>query len=321
MHSFEPPFYYQCPYCNGTSYYGDTRNYTLNPYQSYPFQTYPTYQNNSYNRQNFYYRESTISLQNTAKTQWEGHYLDIDGNSGEVILWPRLGSGAYWKLTDHGDNIVSLQNTAKTQWEGHYLDIDGNSGEVILWPRLGSGGYWKITDHDDGRVSLQNTAKTKWEGYYLDLDGNTGEVILWPRLGSGGYWKVTRANGPTNGPDCSVTGGKGKKLDSGTVGIRDVLDLEYLIYECAIEVKPLIANINTGGTYSLSATNRGATAIWPIIPEASRYVFSVYVENKTLWVELEMQHRTLQGGLPPKFVWRKTWGAKTRVGSWSGLKF
>lgn len=119
--------------------------------------------------------------------------------------------------------------------------------------------------------------------------------------------------------NCLETGGKGKRLDSGRVGIR-VLDLEYITYECAIEVKPKIAGINTGGTYTLSATKRGASAIWPIVPEASRYVFSVYVQNKTLWVELEMQHRTLKG-FPPKFVWRKTWGAKTKIGSWKGLKF
>lgn len=124
---------------------------------------------------------------------------------------------------------------------------------------------------------------------------------------------------PEREGDCSVIGGKGKRLDSGTVGLR-VLDLEYIIYECAIEVKPKIAGINTGGTYTLSATNKGVNATWPIIPEVSRYVFSVYVENSTLWVELEMQHRTLQG-FPPRAVWRKTWGAKTKVGSWVGLKF
>ncbi|MYL22035.1 hypothetical protein GLW04_19355 [Halobacillus litoralis] len=196
--------YYHCPVCKATSYYDYNRNYYHNSFQGnslYSNQIYPTYLNNSYNRQNYLYRESVISLQNTAETKWEGHYLDIDGNTGEVILWPRLASGGYWKLIDHGDNIVSLQNTAKTQWEGHYLDIDGNTGEVILWPHLASGGYWKLIDHGDNIVSLQNTAKTQWEGHYLDIDGNTGEVILWPRLGRGGYWKIddditNNGNGP-----------------------------------------------------------------------------------------------------------------------------
>ncbi|QHZ46394.1 hypothetical protein [Bacillus sp. NSP9.1] len=131
--------------------------------------------------------------------------------------------------------------------------------------------------------------------------------------------KVSSLQKTSGRQDCLVTGGKGQRLDSGTVGIR-VLDLEYIIYECAIEVKPKIAGLNTGGTYTLSATNTGIRAIWPITPEVTRYVFSAYVENKTLWVELEMQHRTIQG-FPPRFVWRKTWGAKTKVGSWAGLKF
>jgi len=135
--------------------------------------------------------ENTISLQNNANTQWKGWYLDIDGNTGNVILWSRLGSGGYWKITEHGDGTVSLQNTANTQWKDWYLDIDGNTGKVILWPRLGSGGYWKITEHGDGTVSLQNNANTQWKDWYLDIDGNTGNVILWSRLGSGGYWKIT----------------------------------------------------------------------------------------------------------------------------------
>lgn len=124
----------------------------------------------------------------------------------------------------------------------------------------------------------------------------------------------------TSSQNCSITGGKGNKIESNKIGINNILDLEYIIYECAIEVKPRIANINTGGTYTLSATQKGINLIWPIIPEVSRYVFSVYVENKTLWVELEMQHRTVHG-FPPEFVWRKTWGTKTKIGSWASLKF
>ncbi|PFD64926.1 hypothetical protein CN309_14715 [Bacillus thuringiensis] len=310
--------------------YQDYRNfYSINPYYTIPYFNYlyystPTYPINKTNYIKTKYpsnRQGLISLQNNANTQWKDHYLDIDGNTGQVILWPRLGSGGYWKFTDHGDGTVSLQNNANTQWKDHYLDIDGNTGQVILWPRLGSGGYWKFTDHGDGTVSLQNNANTQWKDHYLDIDGNTGQVILWPRLGSGGYWKFTGLGNDTDGPgsqDCSVTGGKGKKLDSDKIGIGNILELEYIIYECAIEVKPGIAGINTGGTYTLSATQKGVRAIWPIVPEVSRYVFSVYVENKTLWVELEMQHRTLQG---LQFVWRKTWGTKTKVGSWANLKF
>ncbi|HDR7598208.1 TPA: hypothetical protein QCX65_001505 [Bacillus mycoides] len=294
------------------------------------YNCYPIYFDNSYNSGYYERYNSTlnrydiISLQNNANTHWKDWYLDIDGNSGKLILWDRPGSGNRWRVINHGNNVVSLQNTANTPWKNWYLDIDSHSGKVILWDRLSGGGYWKLTDQGHGLVSLQNTENTPWKDWYLDINGHTGEIILEKNLGSGGYWKITDHGNDTDGPssqDCSVTGGKGKKLDSGKIGIGNVLDLEYIIYECAIEVKPGIAGINTGGTYTLSATQKGVSAIWPIVPEASRYVFSVYVENKTLWVDLEMQHRTLQGGIPPKFVWRKTWGAKTEVGSWASLKF
>jgi DNA-binding cell septation regulator SpoVG len=141
-------------------------------------------------------RQNIVTLQNSANTQWKGHYLDIDGNTGAVILWPRLGSGGYWELIDNGNGTVSLRNTADTQWKGHYLDIDGNTGAVILWPSLGSGGYWKYTDHGNGTISLQNAANTQWKDHYLDIDGNTGKVILWPSLGSGGYWNLNKVSGP-----------------------------------------------------------------------------------------------------------------------------
>jgi hypothetical protein len=218
MYYYGNQYYHRCPYCNstldnfdnlnhyGNPYYSKTtqqtndrglyrvNNYIANASQGYPFNAvegYPTNFENYYNGQNYLYRESTISLQNTANTKWEGHYLDISGNTGDVILWPNLGAGGYWRLNDHGNNIVSLQNTANTKWENHYLDIDGNTGQVILWPNLGAGGYWKMADHGDGRISLQNTANTKWKNWYLDIDGNTGQVILWDHLASGGFWKFT----------------------------------------------------------------------------------------------------------------------------------
>ncbi|HDR4762911.1 TPA: RICIN domain-containing protein [Bacillus thuringiensis] len=133
---------------------------------------------------------TTISLQNTADTKFKYWFIDIDANTGDVILWDHLASGAYWKMTDHGNGTVSLQNTADTNFKGWYLDIDGNTGDVILWDHLASGAYWKMTDHGNGTVSLQNTADTKFKDWYLDIDGNTGDVILWDHLASGAYWKM-----------------------------------------------------------------------------------------------------------------------------------
>ncbi len=128
-------------------------------------------------------------FRNAADTKWKDHYLDIDGNTGKVILWPTLGSGGYWKLTNRGNGRITLQNLGESKFKGYYLDIDGNTGEVILWPTLGSGGYWKLKKQSNNPYSLQNLGESKFKGYYLDIDGNTGEVILWPTHGSGGYWK------------------------------------------------------------------------------------------------------------------------------------
>jgi hypothetical protein len=202
-YTYYPTYPYQ-PYHDHRNYYPVNPYYTYTPYFDYRYYSAPIYPINktdSHLKTRYPFdRQGLISLQNNANTQWKDWYLDIDGETGDVILWPRLGSGGYWKLTDHGNGTVSLQNNANTQWKDWYLDIDGETGDVILWPRLGSGGYWKLTDHGNGTVSLQNNANTQWKDWYLDIDGETGDVILWPRLGSGGYWKFTDHGNGTDGP-------------------------------------------------------------------------------------------------------------------------
>ncbi len=76
---------------------------------------------------------STISLQNTANTKFKDWYLDIDGHTGDVILWDHLASGGFWKLNNQGNDIVSLQNTADTKFKDWYLDIDGLPKYIILY--------------------------------------------------------------------------------------------------------------------------------------------------------------------------------------------
>ncbi|MGY3419507.1 virulence-associated protein VagC [Bacillus mycoides] len=231
--------YYMCnPYYPISNSYQTNNpiNMYYNPYFNYRFNTVPIYpinEINSYFETNYLLdRQSVISLQNTANTQWKDRYLDIDGNTGQVILWPRLGSGGYWKLTDHGHGIVSLQNTANTKWKDHYLDIDANTGQLILWPRLASGAYWKLTNHGHGNVSLQNTANTKWKDHYLDIDANTGQLILWPRLASGAYWKLTNQNISN---DTCVPGVLGKKITSNTFNFV-IYSIGYVVHECQIQI-------------------------------------------------------------------------------------
>lgn len=146
----------------------------------------------AYHRQAEFKRtQQTVALQNTAATQWQGWYLDIDGSNGKVILWNHLGSGGRWKLAELDNGTVALQVTAEVPWKHWYLDIDGNTGEVILWDHLASGGRWKLTELGGNVVALQVTADVRWKDWYLDIDGTSGRVILWDHLGSGGRWKRT----------------------------------------------------------------------------------------------------------------------------------
>lgn len=112
--------------------------------------------------------------------------------------------------------------------------------------------------------------------------------------------------------DCTVTGGKGKFIDSGG-GSKGVLSVTYTIHECEIEITPKVVGIVTE-RYILNRRNNRIEVKWPTSP-VTRYVFRAWIENKSLWVEIELQHRTLTG------KWRRTGGGKTKLGSWNSLKF
>ncbi|MED1803123.1 hypothetical protein [Brevibacillus porteri] len=202
-----------------------------------------------------------------------------------AILWRHLARGAYWKLTDHGDNIVSLQNTADTNFKDWYLDIDGHTGSVILWEHLGRGGYWKLTDHGDNIVSLQNTADTNFKDWYLDIDGRTGSVILWEHLGRGGYWKkTTHADGTVSLQNTADTNFTNWYLDiDGNASTIPVFPIEHEQHDRVGDGFHMTTRIivsETGrldGFVEMKCTNNGQGFTGQVI------VFLLNEKNDILW--------------------------------------
>ncbi|HDX9614905.1 TPA: hypothetical protein ROY01_006161, partial [Bacillus toyonensis] len=86
-----------------------------------------------------------ITLQNLGESPYKRHFLDINGNTGAVILERCIGSGIDWRINHKGNNIVTLQNQGKSSYKNYFLDIDGNTGAVILSPQEYSGTHWIMT--------------------------------------------------------------------------------------------------------------------------------------------------------------------------------
>lgn len=115
-------------------------------------------------------------------------------------------------------------------------------------------------------------------------------------------------DGPPPGQDCTKTGGPGKRIDAGTVTYAGV-PIGYTINECEVVVNVF------GIRYVLTRGHNSAGVNYPINP-LNRYRGSIYIQNKTLWVELELQTKN-----PLTGSWHKTVGGKTKLGSWQSLKF
>ncbi|MED1512732.1 hypothetical protein [Bacillus proteolyticus] len=116
-------------------------------------------------------------------------------------------------------------------------------------------------------------------------------------------------DGSTTGTqDCAVTGGKGNYIDSGSTNMQGV-PVNWIVHECQIEVK-------VAGQRSVILTRTSTSVSGTInLSYVARVNFIVYVQNKTLWINVEHQHKNLVG------KWLKTFGVKTKLGSWASLKF
>ncbi|GIM30365.1 hypothetical protein CPJCM30710_30310 [Clostridium polyendosporum] len=111
--------------------------------------------------------------------------------------------------------------------------------------------------------------------------------------------------------DCTITGEKGKYIDLGEARVG-VASIKYIIHECEIEITPTVNGIMTE-KYIINRRNNKIKVKWPT-SFITRYVFTAWIQNKALWVKIEMQHKILTG------QWRRTGGTKTKLGSWASLK-
>ncbi|UHA71899.1 hypothetical protein [Paenibacillus sp. 481] len=172
----------------------------------------------------------------------------------------------------------------------------------------------KVGAYNDStnRVQLLNIKSDRTGTNYGDLSYLPEEIS--------GLQVLDGAEGGTSPgtQDCTVTGGKGAHIHSGTATVYDGVTVDYTVHECEIEAKPKILGIPTGGNFKLTRSKNRLDATWPEAGGLTRYVFSIWVQNKALWAEVEHQHRVYN--FPSGWKWKRTGGGKTKIGSWAKLK-
>jgi hypothetical protein len=165
-------------------------------YSNYPITTYPINQTGHSLQANDYSRNNgTVRLQNLGNSRFKDWYLDIDGNTGAVILTESsAASGINWRLTSLGGTTVTLQNLGNSRFKNWYLDIDGNTGAAILTESpIYSGTKWRLSSLGGTTVTLQNLGNSRFKDWYLDIDGNTGAAILTESPAASGInWRLNR---------------------------------------------------------------------------------------------------------------------------------
>ncbi|WP_142346361.1 hypothetical protein [Bacillus toyonensis] len=177
-------------------------------------------------------------------------------------------------------------------------------------PNLGSikatVGKYNVTTN---RVDLHNIIS--------EMDGINHGTLSYLPTELGGLQVLDGIGGvpPSETPseDCTVTGGKGKKIDSGKKSLLETVSVSYEIHECQIEVTPKVLGIAVT-KYVLNRSSNRIDVTWPE-SFTTRYKTSIWVINKQLWIEIEYQGKDLLGR------WHKMGGAKTKIGSWASLKF
>lgn len=133
-------------------------------------------------------RKGNWMLESMANGNPNGKYLDIDGQTGKVIVSSR-GSGTIWSLSRNDDgDYYQFANLCRTcSHRGLKLDVN-NERKAIVSER-GSGTRWALEFRGSGNVvRLKSKAKNLQEDLYLDVSQN-GEVGVSER-GSGTKWRL-----------------------------------------------------------------------------------------------------------------------------------
>lgn len=131
-----------------------------------------------------------ISLRNLGASDFKMWYLDINGNTGSLMLNENRASGAFWRIERTGGSNVRLRNLGASPYYNWYLDINGTTGGLMLNDQVAAGCNWELDDQDGGNCLFRNLAASNFQGYYLDIDGNTGDLILNKNIAPGCHWKL-----------------------------------------------------------------------------------------------------------------------------------
>ncbi|MCR8927516.1 RICIN domain-containing protein [Priestia megaterium] len=223
------------------------RNYFPNvyyahpPYDDYRSHYAPTYpvnktdhslQKDDYSRSNV-----TVRFQNLGNSKFKDWYLDIDGNTGKVLLTESYAaSGINWRMTSLGGTTITLQNLGNSKFKGWYLDIDGNTGAVILTESpTASGIRWRLISLGGTTITLQNLGNSRFKDWYLDINGNTGTALLTESNSASGIkWRLTNLNvsaGTTNIAEQAIIiciSGRGGAGPGGISDLRNTLQRELV---------------------------------------------------------------------------------------------
>ncbi|ADL50412.1 hypothetical protein [Clostridium cellulovorans] len=154
------------------------------------------------------------------------------------------------------------------------------------------------------RVELKNIISDRTGVSYGNLSYLLDEIA--------GLQVLPKDNGtPGGSKDCQITGGKGKYITSGETSIGNV-SVKYTIHECMIEIIPRVDGLPPRRLI-INRNNTRVQTMFRTSPR-NRIKFTAWIQNNTVWVEIEYQRRTRFGR------WQRINEVRTKLGTWQDLK-
>ena len=154
------------------------------------------------------------------------------------------------------------------------------------------------------RVELRNIVSDRTGVKYGNLSYLPEEVA--------GLQVLPKDQEPDHGPkDCTITGGKGRYIDSGEKSISNT-SIKYTIHQCEIEIIVKVPGV-APKKYVINSNNRRIRVILPTSP-VTRVRFLAWIDNKELWVEIVEQRRVRFGR------WQRIGRTRIKLGTWPGIK-
>ncbi|TKI90740.1 hypothetical protein FC699_23460, partial [Bacillus wiedmannii] len=111
---------------------------------------------NTYDQYNEYRVDRDVRLQSLAQSgSHGGEYLDIDGNTGDVVL-SSGGSGTNWRLTELQQGFINLQNLGISRFKNYFLGVNPNNGRVKLLNYISNETRWIPHNISQNQIRLEN---------------------------------------------------------------------------------------------------------------------------------------------------------------------